>query len=140
MIEETYIKHNRNDDTVQVAYVCDLDTYGILHDFVKCIDIDDYDEDDIDIEEEDMVNHPNHYTNSGIECIHEMILLFGIAETKSFCKLNAHKYRKRAMDKGGRQDMEKSDWYINMYAYLDNTNEYTIKQEIINLYKDSIKL
>ena len=91
-------------------------------------------------EEVDMVNHPNHYTNSGIECIHEMILLFGIAETKSFCKLNAHKYRKRAMDKGGRQDMKKSDWYINMYAYLDNTNEYNIKQEIVKLYKDYIKL
>jgi len=73
---------------------------------------------DIIMEEEDLVNHPPHYTNSGMECILEMIMLYGFEETMSFCKLNAHKYRKRALDKGGRQDIDKSDWYMNTYKEL----------------------
>lgn len=68
----------------------------------------------------DAVNHPYHYTNSGMECIDEMILLFGIEETMSFCKLNAWKYRKRAPYKGGDIDMKKSDWYIEKYNELKN--------------------
>lgn len=70
------------------------------------------------MEEEDFINHPSHYTNSGMECIDEMILLYGEEEVMSFCKLNAHKYRKRALDKGGKQDMEKSDWYLAKYKEL----------------------
>ena len=42
----------------------------------------------------EMVNHPSHYTReNGMECIDEMLLLFGVEEVKSFCKLNAWKYR-----------------------------------------------
>lgn len=69
-------------------------------------------------EEEDLINHPSHYTNSGMECILEMVMLYGFEETMSFCKLNCHKYRKRALDKGGRMDMDKSNWYINTYKEL----------------------
>lgn len=68
--------------------------------------------------ENDHVNHPAHYCSSGMECIDEMILLYGEEETMTFCKLNAHKYRKRALDKGGREDIEKSDWYIAKYKEL----------------------
>lgn len=88
--------------------------------------------DDLDIDK-DMVNHPSHYEH-GIECIDEMILLFGVAETMSFCKLNSHKYRKRAFDKGGREDMDKSDWYMKEYAYLDSKSDFEIKEEIYKKY------
>lgn len=81
----------------------------------------------------DMVNHPSHYEH-GIECIDEMILLFGVAETMSFCKLNSHKYRKRAFDKGGREDMDKSDWYMKEYAYLDSKSDFEVKEEIYKKY------
>lgn len=67
---------------------------------------------------EDLVNHPNHYTNGGMECIDEMILIFGIEATMHFCLLNAWKYRRRALDKNGQQDMDKSHWYINKYKEL----------------------
>ena len=83
--------------------------------------------------DEDMVNHPSHYEH-GIECIDEMILLFGVAETMSFCKLNSHKYRKRAFDKGGREDMDKSDWYMKEYAYLDSKSDFEVKEEIYKKY------
>ena len=69
-------------------------------------------------EEEDLVNHPSHYTNHGMECILEMVMLYGFEETMSFCKLNCHKYRKRALDKGGRTDIDKSNWYVNTYKEL----------------------
>lgn len=81
----------------------------------------------------DMVNHPSHYEH-GIECIDEMILLFGVMETMSFCKLNSHKYRKRALDKGGREDIDKSDWYMKEYAYLDSKSDFEVKEEIYKKY------
>ena len=81
----------------------------------------------------DMVNHPSHYEH-GIECIDEMILLYGVVETMIFCKLNSHKYRKRAFDKGGKEDMDKSDWYMKEYAYLDSKSDIEIKEEIYKKY------
>lgn len=67
----------------------------------------------------DSVNHPSHYCQEGsMECIEEMIILFGKEETMSFCKLNAWKYRKRALFKNGEEDMKKSDWYLNKYKEL----------------------
>lgn len=65
------------------------------------------------------VNHPSHYNREGaMETIDEMIELFGIEDTMAFCKLNAWKYRSRAMEKNGEKDMKKSDWYIRKYAEL----------------------
>lgn len=84
-------------------------------------------------EEHDAVNHPSHYEH-GIECIDEMILLYGVVETMVFCKLNSHKYRKRAFDKGGKEDMDKSDWYMKEYAYLDSKSDIEIKEEIYKKY------
>lgn len=83
---------------------------------------------------EDVVDHPSHYCAHGMECIDEMILLYGVVETMSFCKLNAHKYRKRAFDKGGREDQDKSDWYMKEYAYLDSKLDSEIKDEIYKKY------
>lgn len=84
-------------------------------------------------EEHDAVNHPAHYEH-GIECIDEMILLYGVVETMCFCKLNQHKYRKRAFDKGGKEDMDKADWYMKEYAYLDSKSDIEIKEEIYKKY------
>ena len=84
-------------------------------------------------EEHDAVNNPSHYKH-GIECIDEMILLYGVVETMMFCKLNAHKYRKRAFEKGGKEDMDKSDWYMKEYAYLDSKSDLEIKEEIYKKY------
>ena len=84
-------------------------------------------------EEHDAVNNPSHYKH-GIECIDEMILLYGVVETMMFCKLNAHKYRKRAFEKGGKEDMDKSDWYMKEYAYLDSKSDIEIKEEIYKKY------
>lgn len=68
--------------------------------------------------EPDNVNHPAHYTNGGMECIDEMIMIFGKEAVMHFCLCNAWKYRKRALYKNGQEDMDKSDWYLNKYKEL----------------------
>ena len=75
-------------------------------------------------ENKEMVNHPAHYKRDGaMECIDEMLLLFGKEEVMSFCKLNAWKYRYRAMDKNGQEDINKSDYYIRLYKNLEDETE-----------------
>ena len=63
---------------------------------------------------EDMVNHPSHYTQGGIECIDALeaatINLKGI---EAVCTANAIKYLWRWREKGGIEDLEKSKWYID---------------------------
>ena len=70
-------------------------------------------------QEFDNVNKPKHYNREGgMQCIDEMLLLFGAQEVLSFCKLNAWKYRYRAADKNGEEDLRKSDWYLNKYREI----------------------
>ena len=111
------VVHGNNDELRKVA------------EFVNSM----YDKADSSDSDKDMVNHPKHYEH-GIECIDEMILLYGKEETMSFCKLNPHKYRKRALDKGGKEDQDKSDWYVKEYAYLESKSERELLQEIIKKY------
>lgn len=66
----------------------------------------------------DMVNHPPHYCQGGMECIDEMVLIFGKEAVKNFCLCNAWKYRKRALFKNKEEDIKKSDWYIQKYKEL----------------------
>ena len=71
---------------------------------------------------EDVVNHPNHYTNGGMECFDEMLMVFGEEAVANFCLCNAWKYRYRALYKNGEEDIKKSHWYMNKYKEL-NSNE-----------------
>ena len=72
----------------------------------------------------DVVNHPKHYAREGaIECIDEMILVFGEEAVEAFCLLNAWKYRYRAASKNGEEDLKKSDWYMKKYKELTNNKE-----------------
>lgn len=77
--------------------------------------------------QEDMkenVNHPSHYNISGRkECIVEMLELFGVEETKSFCKLNMYKYLYRHELKNGQEDLQKAEWYKNKFIELGGTEE-----------------
>ena len=69
----------------------------------------------------DPVNHPKHYCREGaMECIDEMVLIFGKEAVKHFCICNAWKYRARAMDKNGTEDLKKSDWYIKKFKELND--------------------
>lgn len=68
----------------------------------------------------DNVNHPSHYNRDGaMECIDEMLLLFGFEAVKYFCLCNIFKYRYRASDKNGLDDLKKSDWYVAKYKEIE---------------------
>ena len=68
---------------------------------------------------EEKVNHPSHYNREdAMECIEEMVLIFGKEAVKNFCLCNVWKYRYRAADKNGEIDLKKSDWYMTKYREL----------------------
>lgn len=65
----------------------------------------------------DSVNHPSHYQGNH-ECIDEMIALFGVKAVKHFCMCNVYKYRFRAANKNGQEDLDKADWYMDKLMEL----------------------
>lgn len=70
------------------------------------------------VKEKDAVNHPEHYESGSYECIDEMVAVFGMPVVANFCLCNVWKYRYRALNKNGKEDMEKSDWYMCKYMEL----------------------
>lgn len=69
---------------------------------------------------EEMVNHPNHYNKHKMECIDEMIIMFGKQAVFDFCICNAYKYRSRAPYKNNtEEDNNKADWYLQKAKELD---------------------
>jgi hypothetical protein len=70
------------------------------------------------------VNHPSHYNHGRLECIDIMEDVFGIDETKAFCKLNAFKYLVRAELKGNEpEDIDKALWYLEKHHELAKRQE-----------------
>lgn len=60
------------------------------------------------------VDHPQHYGHGQFETIEEMRIMFGDEAVRSFCILNAYKYKARAQYKGNaEEDLKKADWYLN---------------------------
>lgn len=61
----------------------------------------------------DMVNHPPHYNQGGIECY--KAIREAVKNTngwEGFCTGNAMKYLWRWKHKGGKEDLKKAKWYI----------------------------
>jgi hypothetical protein len=60
----------------------------------------------------DNVNHPDHYTRGGIECIEAIRASMDKAGFLGYCKGNVEKYVWRYEDKNGAEDLKKARWYI----------------------------
>lgn len=67
----------------------------------------------MNIGEDDKVNHPNHYTKGGIECIDAIKASMTSDGFCDYCKGNVLKYLWRWRDKGGVQDLEKAKVYLD---------------------------
>lgn len=109
----------------QGCSVCNTSCFIILSNKKECLPPSLYvNKGDLDMINEnkpvhDNVEHPAHYEREGaIECIDEMLMVFGITAVMNFCKCNAWKYRYRAADKNGAEDIAKSDWYMRKYKEL----------------------
>lgn len=61
----------------------------------------------------DMVNHPSHYTQGGIECI-DAIKAATVGKTgiEAVCVANVVKYLWRYEEKNGLEDVKKARWYL----------------------------
>lgn len=60
----------------------------------------------------DLVLHPNHYTDNGIECIDYIKERLTWEEFRGYLKGNVIKYLHRERFKGGSQDIEKATVYL----------------------------
>jgi len=68
----------------------------------------------------DNVNHPPHYmTEGGIECIEAIEAQLTPEEYRGYLKGNCVKYLWREKYKGGRQSVEKCQWYLTRLLDLD---------------------
>lgn len=77
--------------------------------------------------ENDVVNHPSHYTQGGIECIDAMKSAFGASQLAVYCKIAAFKYIWRCEYKNGAEDVKKAIWYLNKYLELKGDVNGTVE-------------
>ena len=83
--------------------------------------------------ETDNINHPAHYEgNTSLECIDVMEIAFGQESVAKFCLCNAFKYLWRYKHKGGAEDVQKAEWYLNHYS--DIVGEYSNTVAISGAY------
>lgn len=62
----------------------------------------------------DMVNHPEHYTSGGVECIDALeSAVQGLPPEQAICAANVIKYVWRYSRKNGLQDLQKAEWYLH---------------------------
>lgn len=66
----------------------------------------------------DLVNHPKHYNQGGIECWDVEEMIFGKDILALNCIINAFEYLWRHKEKNGKQDIEKAIAYLNKYIEL----------------------
>lgn len=64
----------------------------------------------------DNINHPEHYTSGGIECIDAIRAALTPEEFRGFCKGNVLKYTWRERLKGGDESLKKAEWYLKRLA------------------------
>lgn len=68
---------------------------------------------EIEASNEDVVNKPSHYNQSGIECIDAIKAALTPTEFRGYIKGNLIKYTWREEYKNGDEDLKKAQWYLN---------------------------
>ena len=71
------------------------------------------------IPQPDVVNHPSHYTDGGIECIDAIEAQLTPEEYRGYLKGNIAKYVWRECHKGGTESLKKARWYLNRLVIFD---------------------
>ena len=62
---------------------------------------------------QDSVNNPSHYASGDIECIDAIESSMTPEAFRGYCKGNVQKYIWRYEQKGGKESLEKAQWYLN---------------------------
>ena len=71
----------------------------------------------------DVVNHPPHYTDGGIECIEAIEAALTPEEYRGYLKGNIQKYVWREKHKGGTESLKKAQWYLDRLIQLDEVQK-----------------
>ena len=79
----------------------------------------------------DAVNHPQHYTKGGVECIDAIRASMTTEAFAGYCKGNVLKYVWRYESKGGIEDLQKAAVYLNWLVQIVDKIEYDNKQREI---------
>lgn len=75
----------------------------------------------------DIVNHPEHYTQGGVECIDAIAAATtGLQGIEAVCTANVIKYIWRWKRKNGVEDIKKALWYLNKLKSVVENPEPTI--------------
>jgi hypothetical protein len=67
----------------------------------------------------DLVNHPPHYADGGIECIEAIEEQLTFEEYRGYLKGNIAKYVWRERHKGGTESLKKARWYLDRLIETD---------------------
>ena len=73
--------------------------------------------------QEDLVNHPSHYTEGEIECIEAIEAALTPEEFRGYCKGNLLKYGWRERHKGGTESLRKGQWYLDRLIKFDEAQK-----------------
>jgi len=73
--------------------------------------------------QEDLVNHPPHYADGGIECIEAIEAQLTAEEYRGYLKGNIAKYVWREKHKGGTELLKKAQWYLSRLVELDEVQK-----------------
>lgn len=114
-----------------IRYIKCPDCGGIYHSCPTCRGARFLEEDTMDLKELEEVNeainvkadptNPNHYkSQTSLECIEAMEVVFGHNAVIDFCVCNAWKYIWRWKNKNGLEDLKKAKWYIEKAWELIN--------------------
>lgn len=76
-----------------------------------------------EVELEDVVNNPSHYTQGNIECIEAIKSALTPEEFRGYCKGNMIKYLWRERLKGGNESLAKGQWYISQLLSMQNESD-----------------
>jgi hypothetical protein len=87
---------------------------------IPCCDCDDTTYDKWEPEEHmvgvnNMIEHPEHYTSGGIECIEAIHAALTADEFRGYIKGNIIKYAWRERHKGGDEDLKKIRAYVDLF-------------------------
>jgi len=79
-------------------------------------------EDTFDLPKDDMVNHPPHYNQYGVECIDALRAATGEG-FEYYLQGNVMKYLWRYRYKNGVEDLKKANWYLELLIAEKQDNE-----------------
>lgn len=71
----------------------------------------------------DLVNHPPHYVDGGIECIEAIEAQLTPEEYRGYLKGNNVKYLWRERHKGGTESLKKAGWYLDRLIQFDEATQ-----------------